>query len=395
MARRMRVPRSGVAGIAGTFVLMMAATLPYPLLDAFVVDRLGTGTFAPAAYVSVNLIAYVVAGPLAGRWVDRTSRPHRGLVVGMLGQGALLGVQPWVGGLAVLLPVRFLEGGATMVAMTALHATVLADRGTDRGTGAGVIGLGLALGVAAGSAFGGVLGDLRLWAPFVLGAAVLGASAIVAGAWRPRAGDRGQRSGPGLVALLRETPDLWVPVGFSFADRLTVGFLVTALPLTLASVQGFAPWRIGLAMTVFLLAFGAGQVPAGRLSERWGRWAPIGVGSLAYGALIVAIPFAGGAWLWAVLVGAGLSGAVMFAPSLALTGDLSVDVPGRGVALFHQAGSLGFAIGPLGAGGLLGFVSAGGAFLVAGLVEVVAAFVLLAVAWSRSRGGAGLLASAS
>jgi MFS family permease len=383
----MRVGSSRLAGALGTFVALAAATLPYPLLDAFLVERLGASQLGAALYVSVNLGAYVVAGPLAGRWTDGAEAPQHGLAAGFAAQGVLLGVQPWVPSLGGLLAVRFLEGCATMLALTSLHATVL-DRG-DRGTGAGTLGVGLALGVAAGSAAGGALYGLAPAAPFLAGAALLLVAAPVALLWTPEAG-RAEDEGPGLGELLARRPRLWVPVGFSLVDRLTVGFLVTGVPLTLADLHGFAPARVGLAMTVFLLAFAAGQVPAGRASSRLGRLAPLAAGSLAYGGLVAAIPHAFGGLLWTVLVAAGLAGAVMFAPSLALTGDLVPEHPGRGVALFHQAGSLGFAVGPVGAGALLEALGPAVAFLAAGAVQVLAVAGLLAAALAT---GAGRLAA--
>ncbi len=375
----MRRPGPIAVGALGTYLIMLGATLPYPILEGFVQERLGVGEIAASLYVTVNLGAYVLLAPLVGRLVDRGVSPRGLVAVGLVGQAALLGIQPAVDAIAPLLVVRFLEGVATITALTALHATVLSARQTGAvGPLAGSIGLGLAFGVASGSALGGVLGDQALALPFWLGAGLLALGALVLA---PLVTARRVPSmGPGGHAspwrMLDEDPRLWVPTGFSFVDRLTVGFLVTALPLTLGDLHGFSPTLIGAAMTVFLVAFGIGQIPAGRLSDRVGRWLPIAGGSLVYGAAVLALPHLTGPWLWTTLALGGLAGAVMFASSLALTRDLAPEATGSSVALFHQAGSLGFAIGPLAAGALVAGLGAAGAFAIAGAVEALAVALL-------------------
>lgn len=377
--------RTGLAGTLGTYLVMLGATLPYPLLDPFIVERFSVGELAASTYVTVNLAAYVLVAPLVGRAIHRVDHPNRLLALAVASQGLLLAVQPSIPSLAALFGIRFLEGAATITALTVLHTQVLEISGPRAaGAGAGAIGLGLALGVATGSALGGVLGARSIDAVFLGGGALLVLAALplanlVQVRQRSPGSDPDEES-VGPLALLRAKPRLWVPTAFSFLDRLTVGFLVTTLPLTLGSLHGLGTGAIGLAMSTFLLAFALGQMPSGRVSDRIGPWPLIAGGSLVYGLLVAAIPHVGGRVLWVVLGGAGLAGAVMFAPSLALAAQLAPARKGPAVALFHQAGSLGFALGPLAGGALLATLGSSVPFGIAGAVEVIAALLLVAIA---------------
>ncbi|MDX1611678.1 MAG: MFS transporter [Candidatus Thermoplasmatota archaeon] len=375
-----------IAGTLGTFVLMLASTLPYPLLDAFVVDRFDTGPLATSLFVSVNLAAYVLLAPLWGALVDATGRARLLVGIALLGQGVTLAVEPSIPTYPLLLADRFLEGAFTILAMTALHATVLARTERGRaGAAIGAVGLGMALGVAGGSALGGVLGQRALSLPFHVGGALLIAAAGTVPLLLP-AGLAQRRRVPlaRSLALLKRVPALAWPVGLSFLDRLTVGFLVGILPLYLADARGLPPASIGALMSAFLLCFGLAQPVAGKLSDRWGRLGFVILGSAAYGAMLLAIPLTELPWLWGVMAAGGVVGALMFAPTFALVRDLApADEQGAGVGLFHQAGSLGFAAGPL-----LGaaVVEAGGttlAFLAMGVLEAVAACTLALLAWRR------------
>lgn len=378
-------------GAGATFVLMLASTLPYPLLEPFVVDRLGGGTAGASLYVSVNLAAYVLFAPLWGRLVDRGTNRRLLAGAGLMGQAGLLALQPAIGSLGLLLLVRFAEGAFTVLAMTTLHATVL-DWAEARGRGGaiGTVGMGLALGVAAGAALGGLLGEQALGLPFLVGGTLLGAAAVGTFALVRDPPTTRERAGAlAGLALLRGSPGLVPPTLLAFLDRLTVGFLVAVLPLHFGA-QDVGPARIGALLSSFLLVFGLFQFPFGRLSDRIGRRGLVAGGSLAYGAFLVAIPHLGFPGLFALMAAGGLVGAAMFAPTFALVGDHAPrGRTGAAVALFHQAGSLGFAIGPVAGGAILAALGAERAFLGVGLVEAAAALVLAVVWWTRARAGDG------
>ena len=131
-------------------------------------------------------------------------------------------------------------------------------------------------------------------------------------------------------------------------------------------------------MFAFLLPFGLLQYPGGLLSERVGRAKPIIIGSVAYGLCTMAIGFLDIALIAPVMIVGGMFGALMFAPSAALTGDIAPkDKRGAAMGGFNFFGSLGFVIGPF-AGGLIadryGF---GASFAFAGGAEIFAALLFI------------------
>jgi len=93
--------------------------------------------------------------------------------------------------------------------------------------------------------------------------------------------------------------------------------------------------------------------------------------------------------VWVMAAG-GLVAALMYAPSLVLTAELAK--PGQRaitMAGFNVAGSLGFALGPLLAGTLVGVFRAAGmdpylpVFIIIAAIEILIALVMLPLWWRR------------
>jgi MFS family permease len=118
----------------------------------------------------------------------------------------------------------------------------------------------------------------------------------------------------------------------------------------------------------------------GRLTERRSRSALMAGGSLVYGVLTASLGWWPGPALPVLMLGLGVTAAVMFVPSLVLTTDLA-DPLSRGAALggFNAAGALGFLLGPLVGGAVSQGVASAysweagyrAAFLVAGVSELL------------------------
>jgi MFS family permease len=205
-------------------------------------------------------------------------------------------------------------------------------------------------------------------------------------------------------ALLRALADnrmLAVPYAFAFVDRLTVGFIVSTFTLYLASVQGFAPPRIGLVMAAFMIPFALLTWPAGLLSRHWDRLGMMMLGSVLYGVFLVVLGLAQGDWIMWTMAAGGVVAALMYAPSLVLATELAG--PGQRastLAGFNVAGSLGFALGPLLGGLLVGGLRDAGydpyqpVFVIVALTEVILALAMLPL-WLRLRRSRGIQSSQS
>ena len=373
--------------------LMLPVTGMVPVLPDFTAQRFpGLGQFASHLFMSVNMIGALVGAPLAGLLSDRLGRRRMLAVAALAVNGlTLLGIA-WVyahgDSYGLLLGLRLLEGFAHMSALSLLMA-LAADHAGQAGLGArmGAVGACISLGVATGAPLGGFIGGLApLWVP--LGGGLLSIMLALVGLFgladsttaRPR------MAAAEIVATLRKRRQLVVPLAFSFADRLTVGFIVSTLSLYLGLVIGFDARQIGLAMAAFLVPFSVLTYPAGHLSRHWDPLTMMVAGSVLYGVFLALLAFLPGERILAAMAVGGVIAALMYAPSLVLAAQYGgTDCRASALAAFNMAGSLGFAAGPLLSSTLLAVFGLWMArpyapvFVIIGAIEIMLALGVLAL----------------
>ena len=376
------------------FGLMLPVTAMVPVLPDFTAQRFpGLGQFASHLFMSINMIGALLGAPIAGLLSDRLGR-RKGLAVAALSiNGAtLLGIA-WAYAntehYGVLLALRFLEGFTHMSALSLLMA-LGADHAGKAGLGArmGAVGASISLGVAAGAPLGGFVGGLDpLWVPLAGGA--LSIALAVAGliGLHDSAHTRPRMAAAEIVGTLRRRRQLLIPLAFSFADRLTVGFIVSTLSLYLGLVIGFDARQIGLAMAAFLVPFSVLTYPAGHLSRHLDPLLMMVTGSVLYGIFLAVLAFLPGESIATAMAVGGVIAALMYAPSLVLAAQYGgTDCRASALAAFNMAGSLGFAAGPVISSVLLAFFGLFMAkayapvFVIIGMIEVVLAVTVLILA---------------
>lgn len=395
--------RSHLLPLLLLYALMLPVTGMVPVLPDFTAQRFpGLGQFASHFFMSINMIGALIGAPIAGLLSDRIGR-RRTLAVGALALNgcALLGIAwAWrnIDSYAVLLALRLVEGFAHMSALSLLMAHA-ADQPGKAGLGArmGAVGASISLGVATGAPLGGVVGGIDpFWVPFGGGLLSLALAALGRGGLTDGAGSRARMATAEIVATLKGRRQLLIPLAFSFADRLTVGFIVSTLSLYLGLVLGFDARQIGIAMAAFLIPFSVLTWPAGHLSRHWDPLLMMVAGSILYGVFLAVLGFVPGHRVVATMAAGGVIAALMYAPSLVLAAQYGgSDCRASALAAFNMAGSLGFAAGPLVSSALL---AASGLFLARpyppvfvaiGLIEIVLALaVLVLVRRGRLQAGA-------
>ena len=122
---------------------------------------------------------------------------------------------------------------------------------------------------------------------------------------------------------------------------------------------------------------------AGILLSRFDARILVGIGSLVYGVGVASVGVLPVAGLWVAMPVLGIGSAVMFVPTLLWLLERAPGI-GRSTAMasFHTAGSLGFLLGPLCCGALVGLAAEPSsgyviAFAVAGLLEIGGAVLAL------------------
>jgi MFS family permease len=389
-------------------------------LVGIVGSDLGVGSLAFALTEPVliglvlSLFGFVnsLAQPFAGRLSDRVARRKLFILVGIGVLGSASGAYAFVESYWVVLGLRALQGLGIGIAVPATVALVNEySTGGDRGGSFGVFNTFRLLGFGFGPLLAGAIvqfgpyalpgggtlsGFDAAFAVAFLGAAssfalvsVFVADADVEGADAP---DRTGAAGDEADADA-ETDDDGLPISVTGEKQLldpilVLGLATVFLAITIAlfaTLQAQINARLGQGSFLFSAQFGAVvianvtfQIPVGRLSDTYGR-KPFLVGGFL---LLIPSVFAQGvvtspALMLVARLLQGVSVAAVFAPSLALAGDLAGEGrSGSTLSVLTMGFGIGVAIGPLASGYLVGFgfvwpFAVGAVLAVLGLVLVV------------------------
>jgi Sugar phosphate permease len=376
------------------WAVLVSQVLLYPGLDGLIA-ALGApgGVRAGMWFLVAEYAAFVVCAVGWGAASDSLGRRTPLVVVGAVGGAAcylLLAQLPALGvGFGGVLLLRAV-GGAFTIGAFSLGITMLMDLGGGNGRNMGAAGIAIGLGAALGSVIGGQLAGVDPFAPVYAGAAVLALAGGVAATVDETVvetetdtpGDDATPEFGVALATLRSRPSLAVPYAFGFIDRLTAGFFSLVGVFYFGDVFDLDPGGVGVALALFFLPFALLQYPLGRLSDRIGRFVPVVVGSLGYGAAIIAVGLASTVGVaMGLMVVVGVAGAFVAPATMALVSDCCVPAE-RGVAMggFNVFGSLGFLGGFLLGGSVAEVAGYLTAFLVVGGLEIgIALFAFPAV----------------
>ncbi|RBI58419.1 MFS transporter [halophilic archaeon] len=358
------------------FVVLFAQVLLYPgVTDLVATLGATTGLDASAWFLAAEFVGFVLFAGFWGVLSDRTGRRVPFIVVGAIGGAAgyfalaSLGPRHHVG-FETLLFLRFLQGAATIGAFS-LAMTMLMDLEGGHGQNMGAAGIAIGLGTALGAPLGGLLYERGTVVPLW----VAGGALLLAGVLATRVVDRAPSEGrTGLrevVQRLRTTPALGFPYAFGFVDRLTAGFFALVGTVYFRDTFSLDAAGAGIMLGLFFAPFALLQYPLGVLSDRVGRKIPVTLGSLCYGAVVVAVYLAPTVWLaGGAMVLLGVFGALVSPATMALVSDLASDA-NRGVAMggFNVFGNLGFLAGFVVGSVVTTSFGYGAAFVTAGVLE--------------------------
>ncbi|HEX8103492.1 MAG TPA: MFS transporter [Solirubrobacteraceae bacterium] len=354
---------------ATLFVDMAAYSAITPMLPDFA-DRLDLSK-AQAGVLGASYAAGTFAAAIPGGWLAARVGGRTTMLAGLICMGLAALVFGVGGDVAVLDPARFVQGAGGALTWSGALAWLVSV--TPRERRGAVIGsaLGAAIaGTLAGPALGALaeaVGTFAVFAGFVGLAAVLCAFALRLPASAPafRAG-RGD-----LARLARDT-------------RVHTGMWLIAFPgLAFGVIYVLGPLRfddlgagVGTIAGIFLVAAAAEAAMspvAGRLSDRYGHFAPMRYGLAATVVLVALLTLPRGvALLAAGIVALAPALGTLWAPALALISD-ALEARGLEPALGYGLSNLAWALGAA-AGG------AGGSALAAATSDAVPYLLLAALA---------------
>lgn len=418
--RRPPLPADIWVLVSAAFIVAIGYGIIAPILPQFAAS-FDLGVTAASIVVSSFAFFRLVFAPAGGRLID-TLGERRVYVAGLLIVAASTYAVAAAQTYWQLLLFRGLGGiGSTMFTVSAMALIIRLTPSDSRGRASSAYASSFLFGNILGPVVGGLLAGLGMRIPFVIYATgLLLAAAVVwfrlerqpqldsggpdadaeagetaapeAGETEvPEAGQPAGASATGSEALPRmRFRDAWRDSAYraSLGSAVAVGWAamgarIALYPLFVVAVLGADERVSGIALTVFALGMAVSVTIVGRLTDTWGRRPFVLVGLFVLGAATVAVGFSGSVWVFfGLTLLAGLGGGLVNPAVQASVGDVIGRERSGGTVLsrFQMAMDVGAIAGPVVSGALVDAFGYDWAFLVTGLVVIVA-WVL----WLRGR----------
>lgn len=401
-ARRQPLPADIWVLVSAAFIVAIGYGIIAPILPQFAAS-FDLGVTAASIVVSSFALFRLLFAPAGGRLID-TLGERRVYVAGLLivaaSTYAVVAAQTYW----QLLLFRGLGGiGSTMFTVSAMALIIRLTPSDSRGRASSAYASSFLFGNILGPVVGGLLAGLGMRIPFVIYATgLLLAAAVV---WfrlerQPQLDSRGPDAEAGETAATSATGsealprmrfrDAWRDSAYraSLGSAVAVGWAamgarIALYPLFVVAVLGADERVSGIALTVFALGMAVSVTVVGRLTDTWGRRPFVLVGLFVLGAATVAVGYSGTVWMFfGLTLLAGLGGGLVNPAVQASVGDVIGRERSGGTVLsrFQMAMDVGAIAGPVVSGVLVDAFGYDWAFLVTGLVVIVAWLL-----WLRGR----------
>ncbi|MGZ4517787.1 MAG: MFS transporter [Mycobacteriaceae bacterium] len=379
-----RLPREIWVLVVAAFVVAIGFGIVAPALPAFA-RSFDVGVTAASVVISAFAFMRLAFAPISGRLVQRLGEQPVyliGLLIVALSTGACAFAQSYW----QLLVFRGLGGiGSTMFTVAAVGLLVRIAPPAIRGRVTGLYATSFLLGSIAGPLVGGALLRFGLRVPFVIYAvALLVAATVVYTQLRGSEFTPKDSADQRPVMRLREAwthPAYRSALASSFANGWAViGVRIALIPLFVTEVLRSNANLAGVALSVFAVGNAVVLLPAGRLSDVWGRKRLVLSGLLITGSATIWLGFTTSTLTFLTATAlAGVGSGMLNPPQQAAVADVvgSLRRGGPVFAGFQMASDVGAITGPVGAGLLAEHLSYSAAFGVTGAIALLAALLWL------------------
>lgn len=369
-----------------TLLTITAVSLLHANEPEFILARFSGLTELEYSYFdSVVYIAYLIMGISTYIISDKIGKRKLFIIIGSIGSSVFFILMTTTTIYPILLIYRFLQGSFTVMSWQILMTLVLDySESNDRGKNMGIFGVFLALAMGLGPMIGGIIASIDVFMPYWVAAflSLLVLPLTLFGLDDP-VFIKKRVSLKQSIMSAKEYPKLVVPCLFNFIDRLHMGFILTALPLFLFQVLGLSESLRGMALGLFAIPFIILQYPMGKISDKYGRYKQLVIGSAIYGIILSILGFAGSfgfIHLVIILILLGVFSGITSPASMALIGDsVGQDESAMAMGFFNFVGNMGIVIGPIVLGLLLIYSNFAIAFLVAGLIELISLAIIIVI----------------
>lgn len=329
--------------VAAAFAAALAPMVTVPALRRLICEAHGGSAASLHLFVALGMLGGALGAPLLARRADSAGNLLRVAMVLALVDAAVEALSSCSIPTALLYALRPLHGAASMGLLAILFARFGrgATSGLTRAASATIVAL------AVGPALGGVLAKSGHAVPFrlasLLSLGVLPLLYLARGTMLTALAREGSSEKPSVTHLAVE---LRSPLAILASQRFAIGGLVATWAILARETFHMSDARVGASFSIFLLAFAATTLVAGRwLAE---RPAQVTYGGLLLGAAFVGLATLPRALAFPLLFLAGASAALTYVPTLARVAQASNGKTGvSGMALAHAAGATGMVLGPL------------------------------------------------
>jgi MFS family permease len=374
-----KLPREVWLLVCANVVVALGYGVVAPVLPQYARNfgvSISAATFVITAFAAMRLVGALPAGLIVQRLGER--RVYiAGLLIVAVSTGACAFAQTYW----QLLLFRSLGGlGSAMFTVSSLGLMIRISPPNARGRVAGLFSTGFLVGSVGGPVLGSVTAGLGLAAPFLIyGIALLVAPAVVFVFLRGDAVTAPEESAEPPVSI-REVLRHGAYRAALFSNFATgwaaFGLRIALVPLFVVEVLDRGAGVAGLALATFAIGNVSAVIPSGYLSDRIGRRKLLIVGLTVSAASTMLVGFTTS--LPVFLAAAYVTGAatgIFVSPQQAAVADIIGNKArgGTAVATFQMMADLGSIIGSLLVGQVAQHVSFGWAFLVSGVVLLIAA----------------------
>ncbi len=337
---------------------------------------ISAATFVITAFALMRLVAAPPAGLLVQRLGERRVYISGLLIVALSTAACAFAQTYWQ-----LLLFRSLGGlGSAMFTVSSLGLMIRISPPDARGRVAGLFSSGFLLGSVGGPVLGSVTAGLGLAAPFAIyGTALLVAAAVVYFSLRNSAvaaPDDGVDAPVSVREVLRHRAYRAALFSNFATGWAAFGLRIALVPLFVVEALGRGAGFAGLALATFAIGNVSVVIPSGYLSDRVGRRKLIILGLTVSAAATVLVGFTDSLPIF--LAAAYVTGAatgIFISPQQAAVADIVGNRArgGTAIATFQMMADLGSIIGSVVVGQVAQHASFSWAFVVSGVVLLIAA----------------------
>lgn len=372
------LPREVKVAISASFFVAIGFGIVLPAIPVFA-RSFGVNNAAIGLIVSAFAIARFSSGLVSGRLVDRFGER----IIFSTGVG-LVSLSTLLAGLAVnyhqLLIFRAAGGlGSSMFSVAAGSVILRATRDDQRAQAQSVYNGAFLLGGMAGPAVGGALATISLRAPFFTYSFMLAISGLVAARYLTGKNLSERTEGwekvghTSIREALRIKSYRYALIISFCASWVLFGLRSSIIPIFVTESLGSTAAIVGYGFTIAALAQGLLLLPAGKLSDTYGRHKAAQTGSALIAIGIVLLIFTLTPWMFLLAMAfMGLGGAYLSTTPSAIVGDVIEGKSGQVIATFQMAGDAGMIVGPIVVGYISDLYSFRAAFIATALIFSVA-----------------------